>query len=213
MKEALTASTWRRTPLHEMALNSVGPLPGAPTAAYNGFGFLENKRDNKKKKQRIVVSVSTAGSISIAGRQQENVKIQVDGMQDEAGLRRKNFPQVSVGKNANMGGRAKKGASTGSGQEKKNLHDKAHFLFSSSLKSLARACGSTEMASEFLQSSAPPHMFRVLRVLPICVRGPAAPQAPASAYWLACRVPGWRCDAVMGPDGGPCRAREGYSPL
>lgn len=169
-------------------------------------------KKKQKKKKRTVVRVSTAGSISITGRQQENVKIQVDGMEDEAGLRRKNFPQVSVGKMQTWGVELKKKREQDQGEKRKNLHDEAHFLFSSS-QSLARACGSTEMASEFLQSSAPPHMFRVLRVLPICVRGPAAPQAPASAHWLACRVPGWRCDAAMGPDGGPCRAREGYSPL
>jgi hypothetical protein len=85
----------------------------------------------------------------------------VDGREDEAGLRRKNFPQVSVGKMQTGGVELKRSVNRIRAMEKKtSLHDKAHFLMFS--QSLARACGSTEMASEFLQSSTPPHMFRVL---------------------------------------------------
>lgn len=166
----------------------------------DGFLSLENKREK-----------NSAPLSSPHGRQHLDSRTATrmsrsKWMGDEAGLRRKNFPQVSVGKMRTWGGRAKRSVNR---IKQKNLHDKAHFLFFS----LARACGSTEMASEFLQSRGPPPMFRVLRVLPICVRGPAAPQAPASAHWLVRRVPGWHCDAATGPDGGPCRAREGYSPL
>jgi polyribonucleotide nucleotidyltransferase len=83
------------------------------------FGEEEGRR--KKKKQRTVVRVSTAGSISITGRQQENVKIQVDGMEDEAGLRRKNFPQVSVGKMQTWGVELKRKRGQDQGGKKKKL--------------------------------------------------------------------------------------------